>query len=175
MTVDISPNRKAINSRNSVKKRKPNFKRHESWRYKRIKESWRKPRGLDNKMRCERKGWPKPVKVGYRGPRSARGLHPSGYEEILVHNPDEVAEVDAETQAIRIAHTVGIRKRIRITSIARESKIHILNPLVRKPEEERIEEEEELPEELTEDIQESELEEEKTSIKPKRQKKGSES
>ncbi|MCK4933122.1 50S ribosomal protein L32e [Candidatus Bathyarchaeota archaeon] len=175
MTADTPRNRKAINLRKKVKKNNPNFRRHESWRYKRLKTSWRKPRGLDNKMKAQVKGWPKQVKIGYGGPRIARGLHPSGYEEVLVHNPDEAARVNAETQAIRIAHTVGTRKRILITSIAREKEIHILNPLVREVEEERIEEE--LSEEPLLDAEETEPEKEKTLKKPRRQKKskGSES
>jgi large subunit ribosomal protein L32e len=174
MTTDSSPNSKAISLRKSVKKGKPQFKRHESWRYKRLSKAWRRPRGLDNKMRFEVKGWPKTVKIGYRGPKSARGLHPSGYKEILVHKPDDIVEVNAETQAIRIAHAVGIRKRILITSIAREREIHVLNPLVRKLEEERIEEEE-LPEELTEDIQGLEPEEEDAPEETSSPEKGSES
>jgi len=127
----------AVKLRKAVKARKPKFKRHESWRYKRLKENWRKPRGLDNKMRRNVKGWPKSVKVGYGGPRIARGLHPSGYKEVLVHTPDEVAQVDPKTQAIRIAHTV-------------ERGIRVLNPLVGKEvEEEKIEEEELLEEEVS--------------------------
>lgn len=175
MTASTSRSRKAIDLRKKVKKRIPRFRRHESWRYKRLKDSWRKPRGLDNKMKVERKGWPKSVKIGYGGPRIAKGLHPSGYEEVLVHNPDEVASVDPETQAIRIAHTVGIRKRIMITSMAREKKIHVLNPLVRELEEEKLEEE--ISEELVPDAEEIEPEKKKTRKKSRRQKKsrGSES
>jgi large subunit ribosomal protein L32e len=142
--------RTAARLRQTVKAGKPQFRTHESWRYKRLRESWRKPRGLDNKMRLKAKGWPRSVNIGYGGPKVARGLHPSGYSEVIVHTPDEAAEVNPETQVIRIAHAVGVRKRIQITSMAKQSGIRVLNPLVRRTEEERAEEEallEELPEE----------------------------
>ena len=140
--VEKTTAKQAVKLRKTVKARNPHFRRHESWRYKRLKESWRKPRGLDNKMRLKVKGWPKSVNVGYGGPKAVRGLHPSGYEDVLVYTPDEVVQVNPKTQAIRIAHTVGTRKRIQIASIARERKIHLINPLVKKEvEEERIEEE----------------------------------
>ncbi len=157
----------AVKLREAVKSRKPKFRTHESWRYKRVKESWRKPRGLDNRMRLQKKGWPKSVNTGYGGPRIARGLHPSGYEEVIVHNSDETVNVDPEKQAIRIAHSVGTRKRIQITSLAKERRIHVLNPLVRKVEEERVSEEETAEEEVAEESTfEPEKLEEKT--KPKR-------
>ncbi|RJS84304.1 50S ribosomal protein L32e [Candidatus Bathyarchaeota archaeon] len=117
---------KAVKKKKSVKK--PRFRRQESWRYKRIKENWRRPRGIDSKMRKGVKGWPKSPNIGYRSPKEARGLHPSGFKEVLIHNIEELDGVDPETQAIRIAHTVGYRKKIEIINTAREMGIHVLNP-----------------------------------------------
>jgi len=127
---------RALALRQRHKSKKPKFRRQESWRYKRVSEVWRKPDGLDSKMRKKMRGWPKSAEIGYRGPRVARGLHPSGYEEVLVQTVDDLGKVDSETQAIRIAHTVGMKKRAEISIRAGERGIRILNPLPEvKPEE----------------------------------------
>lgn len=110
------------------KHNKPDFKRQESWRYKRVKENWRRPRGIDSKMRKKVKGWPPSPKVGYRSPKKTRGLHPSGYAEVHVQTLDDLMGIDPETQAIRIARTIGARKRFEILARAEEKEIHILNP-----------------------------------------------
>tara|TARA_B100000700_G_C14485096_1_gene596973 strand:+ start:103 stop:351 length:249 start_codon:yes stop_codon:yes gene_type:complete len=67
------------------------------------------------------------VQVGFRGPASVRGLHPSGFEEVLVHNPKEVENVNPETQAVRISSTVGDKKRELIVNKADELKIRVFN------------------------------------------------
>jgi large subunit ribosomal protein L32e len=113
--------------RESIKRRKPSFERFESWRYVRIHEEWRKPKGIDNHMRLSVRGWPSLVKIGYRGPRGARGLHPSGYREVLVHNIGELEEVSGDTEAARIAAGVGRRKRVDIAKRAKELNIRVLN------------------------------------------------
>jgi len=133
-TLEAPPKQRALILRKRAKSKKPDFRRQEGWRYKRLKESWRRPRGIDSKMRNKFKGWPKTVEIGYRGPREARGLHPSGYIEILVHNVDEVDKVDPKTQAIRIAHTVGAKKQVEISAKAIKRGIHILNPKEEKVE-----------------------------------------
>jgi large subunit ribosomal protein L32e len=128
--------------RERLKSKKPIFRRQESWRYKRVSQVWRRPDGIDSKMRRKVRGWPKSVTVGYRGPKEARGLHPSGYEEVLIRNVDDLSRVDPKTQVVRIAHTVGMKKRAEISVRAGEKEIHILNPLPEvKPEEEAAEEE----------------------------------
>ena len=156
---------KSLNIRERAKKKKPEFVRQESWRYVRLKENWRRPRGLDNKMRRKIKGWPPTVSAGYRGPKVARGLHPSGYREVLVHNTEELRKIDPKTQVVRIAHTVGKRKRANIIAEARKRKITILN--VKEVKE--IVKEEKLPEEEPEEKKEAE--EVTEAEKPKRRRK----
>jgi len=127
--------RRLIRLRRRISSKRPRFRRQESWRYVRIKESWRRPRGIDSKMRLKKKGWPPSPSVGYRGPRAVRGLHPSGYEEVLVYNVGDLATIDPETQAIRIAGTVGARKRALILAEAKKRGIKVLNPRFEEVEE----------------------------------------
>lgn len=110
------------------RRKRPEFVRQESWRYKRLDEAWRRPRGKDSRMRLQKSGAPPLVKVGYRGDRDFRGLHPSGFEEVLVSRPEDLEGIDPSRQAIRIAANVGRLKRIRIAEVAREKGIKILNP-----------------------------------------------
>jgi large subunit ribosomal protein L32e len=118
---------KETNPIRRIKRKKPKFVRPESWRYVRVKENWRRPRGLDHKMRLRYRGWPPRVSSGYGGPRATRGLHSSGYREILAHNVEALEGVDPRTQVVRIAHTVGKRKKARILTEARKRKIFVLN------------------------------------------------
>ena len=110
-----------------VKNKKPKFRRQESWRYKRVTDRWRKPHGVDSKMRKKVKGWPASPTVGYQSPKATRGLHPSGYVETRVFNIEDLAGIDPEIQAVRIAHTVGAKKRFDIIAAAEEKGIHVLN------------------------------------------------
>jgi large subunit ribosomal protein L32e len=142
----------ALKLRKRLKRKKPPFIRQESWRYKRVSQVWRKPDGIDSKMRSKLKGWPKLVEIGYRGPRKARNLHPSGYEEVLVRNADDLASLDPKTQAARIAHSVGMKKRAEISLRAGERHIYIVNPL---PKEKPVEEEAEKGKEEGEEAEEA--------------------
>ncbi|MEM3736769.1 MAG: 50S ribosomal protein L32e [Candidatus Bathyarchaeia archaeon] len=114
--------------RAKIKANKPDFIRQESWRYRRVKNRWRRPKGIDSKMRLERKGWPALPKVGYRVPKAARGLHPSGLCEVLVFNSAILERLDPSKYAIRIAGNVGARKRLEILEEARKRGFTVLNP-----------------------------------------------
>jgi large subunit ribosomal protein L32e len=120
-------NEELLAARKKVAEKRPKFVRQESWRYDRLAESWRRPKGKDNKMRKQKSGMPAIVKVGYRGPKAARGLHPSGYTDNVVHNVAELIKLDPKKDAARIAHTVGKRKRIEIISKAIQSGVKVLN------------------------------------------------
>ncbi|MCD6164433.1 MAG: 50S ribosomal protein L32e [Candidatus Odinarchaeota archaeon] len=119
---------KLLELRKKIKSKKPDFVRYESWRYKRVKPNWRKPKGIDSKVREKRKGWIKMPDVGYRSPKVVRGLHPSGFEEVLVYRPEDLEKLDPTKHAVRIAHTVGTRKRLAILEKAEELELVVLNP-----------------------------------------------
>jgi len=116
-----------LRARKKVSSTRPKFVRQESWRYIRLAENWRKPKGIDNKMRKQVSGVPPLVKVGYRGPKKARGLHPSGYRDRLIHNIRDLEKLDPKIDAARIGHSVGRRKRIDIVNKANALGIKVLN------------------------------------------------
>jgi large subunit ribosomal protein L32e len=57
-----------------------------------------------------------------------RGLHPSGFKEVLIQSLKDLERIDKEKEAGRIAHTVGRKKRELIIQKASELGIKILNP-----------------------------------------------
>ena len=118
----------ALSVRKIQSKKQPKFRRQEWFRYRRLsKTGYRKPKGNDSKMRKNRKYRSPMARVGYGKIASARGLHPSGFEEILVHNEFELDGLDPERQAVRIGSKVGNRKRFRIHDRADNLGLRILN------------------------------------------------
>ena len=113
--------------RKQIKKRTPDFLRQEWFRYKRIPNNWRKPDGITSKMRINLKYRPSLVRVGFRGPKESRGLHPSGFQEVMIYNVTDLEAINPKKQAVRIGSTVGTKKRIEIAKKAEELKIRVLN------------------------------------------------
>ncbi len=124
--------KRLLRIRNEMNRRRPKFRRQEWFRYKRLGDAWRRPRGKHSKMR-EHKGYRPPiVDSGYRNPKEVRGLHPSGFIEVLVHTPSELDRVNPEREAIRIGSKVGMKKRLEIEKKAKELGIRVLNPHLRE-------------------------------------------
>ena len=116
--------------RATISGRRPAFKRQEWFRYSKLGEKWRKPKGIHSKMKRCLKRRPPMVDIGYRGPKAVRNLHPSGFEEVLVYNVDGLEGIDPKKQAVRIGGTVGTKKRIAIEDRADELGIRVLNRMV---------------------------------------------
>jgi large subunit ribosomal protein L32e len=123
------------------------FKRDGAGKKKQLEDTWRRPRGLHNKQRRQKKAKGALPTPGYGSPVAVRGLHPSGFREVLVATPDELSGLDSNVFAIRIAGAVGARKRAIIQERALAEGLKVLNPHeikapVAKPEAEEEEVEE---------------------------------
>jgi len=118
----------ALELRSEQKKKTPSFRRTEWFRYKRLSRSgWRAPHGMDSKQRRNYKYRSSLVRVGHGKVAAARGLHPSGFREVMVQNSGDLDSIDPETEAARVGRSVGGRKHEQIYSRADELGIRVLN------------------------------------------------
>jgi|TARA_B110000914_G_scaffold74507_1_gene65498 large subunit ribosomal protein L32e len=114
--------------RSMQKKKQPAFRRQEWFRYKRLSHSgWRKPKGYQSKQRLNMKYRSPMARIGFGKIAAVRGLHSSGFEEVLVHQIADMDSLNPELQAIRIGSTVGNRKRMAIHARADDLGVRILN------------------------------------------------
>ena len=113
--------------RYAIGHKRPQFLRQEWFRFPRLGLKWRKPRGMHSKMRMHYKYRPAVVSIGYRGPKEVRGLHSSGFKEVLIHNPKQLDGIDPKLQAVRIGSSVGTKKRLDIEAKADGLGIRVLN------------------------------------------------
>lgn len=118
---------KLIELRKKMKRKHPKFRRVESWRYKRVKDSWRKARGIDSQTRKKTKSGVRSPGIGYRTPKAIRGIHPSGFEEVNVNQISQLAELNPKIHAIKIASRLGARKRVKLIEVAQQKNFKILN------------------------------------------------
>lgn len=127
--LELEPgSKRLLNVRKRQKLKKPHFVQTDQHKKKKLKDVWRKPRGLHNKKRKYILGKGEMARPGYGSPAAVRGLHPSGFEEVLLSRAKDLDNVDPATQAIRIARTVGQRKRMDIVKKAQSLGLKILNP-----------------------------------------------
>lgn len=115
--------------RKRMKKKRPSFRRVESWRYVRVKDSWRKARGIDSQTRKKTKTGVRSPSVGYRSPKKIRGLHPSGYQEVRINNKNDIEKLNLSPKkhAIKISGRLGSKKRLDLIDYAQKRNFHVLN------------------------------------------------
>ncbi|KAJ6786431.1 hypothetical protein PWT90_10537 [Aphanocladium album] len=105
------------------------FFRHQSDRFKCVDPSWRKPKGIDNRVRRRFRGSIAMPSIGYGSNKKTRYMMPSGHKSFLVNNVKdlELLMMHNRTYAAEIASAVSSRKRIDIIARAKQLGVKVTN------------------------------------------------
>ncbi|KAG9036291.1 60S ribosomal protein L32 [Tulasnella sp. JGI-2019a] len=108
-------------------------RRHQWDRWNRVPESWRKPRGIDNRVRRRFKGQAAMPKIGYGSDKRTKYLMPNGFRRLLVRNVQDVdlLLMHNKTYAAEISRTVGGRQRVKILERAKALGVKVTNSRAR--------------------------------------------
>merc|ERR1711924_37239 len=114
-----------------VKKKTGKFKRHQSDLFDRVGESWRRPKGIDSRVRRKFKGKVLMPNIGYGSNKKTRHILPDGFKKFRVNN---VADLELllmynRTNAAEVAHSVSRKTREAI--VERAFDIKVLNAQAR--------------------------------------------
>lgn len=124
--VGVTP----LNKNTIVKKRTKKFARHQSDQFIRIRDSsWRKPKGIDGRVRRRFKGAIPMPSIGYGSDKLTRNIHPHGFKTVVVHNVKELEMLmmHNRTYAATVGKSVSSRVRRDIVTRAEQLAIRITN------------------------------------------------
>jgi len=114
-----------------IKKRIKKFKRHHSDRYKRLKTSWRRPRGIDSCVRRRFKGKTIMPNIGFGSNSKTRNRNLNGLFKIQIFNVRDLNMLVMSNRKFEaeIGKGVGIKKKGLILKKALNLDIKISNPI----------------------------------------------
>eukprot|EP01016_Furgasonia_blochmanni_P018766 TRINITY_DN211_c0_g1_i1.p1 TRINITY_DN211_c0_g1~~TRINITY_DN211_c0_g1_i1.p1 ORF type:complete len:190 (+),score=74.41 TRINITY_DN211_c0_g1_i1:40-609(+) len=121
---------RSLNRTKIIKKRSKRFVRCEFEDYRgRFSASWRKPRGIDNRIRRRYRGYrPMPV-IGFRTNTKTRYLNPAGFKTFLITNLQDLEVLLTNNRVFsgEIASNLSARKRAQIVRRAAELNVRLTN------------------------------------------------
>jgi large subunit ribosomal protein L32e len=112
-----------------VKKKTNLFNRFESDRHARVGRSWRRPRGIDCRVRRRFRGALKAPKIGYGSNNRTKHLLANYKKKFVVNNVQEleVLLMNNDKYCAEIGAKVGAAKRIQILRRADELAVKVTN------------------------------------------------
>lgn len=162
--------KKLLELRKEKKAKKPDFVRQQGNRIKKLKTTWRQPKGGQSKLRRKFKGhFPHPS-MGFSSPKAVRGLHSSGLKPVNVYTVKDLSEIDAKKEGIVIGK-IGKKKRVEILKEAGKLKLSVLN--IKNPQEyiTKVEEEVKSKKKIAEEREEKKKKSKSESLKKAEEKK----
>jgi ribosomal protein L32E len=97
----------------------------------RVKDRWRKQRGVDNKKRIKKAWAGASPSIGYKNTAAMTGVRINGNRLMLVHSINELQRLISGKALgghdVMIAKGVSNRKRLLMTKLAQKSEIKVTN------------------------------------------------
>merc|ERR1711920_1180673 len=95
----------------------------------RMNPAWRKPRGIDCRVRRKYKGSTLMPNIGYGSAKATKFRMGNGFYKFLVRSPAdlEMLLMHNEKYAVEIAHNLGAKKRKEIVERADQLRLHVTN------------------------------------------------
>ena len=134
---------KPIQRKKIVKKRMNHFVRHESYDYpNKLAASWRRPRGIDNRLRRRYRGQAKMAKIGFGSDNKTKFVNPNGFKKFIINNVNEleVLLMNNRTHSAEIAHNVSSKNRLEIVKRAAQLNVKVTNGNAKLKKEEKKQE-----------------------------------
>ncbi len=115
---------------NKIKKRTKRFTRFESEDYpNKLSASWRRPRGIDNRVRRQYKSNKPLVSIGYGTKREHKHVLPNGFKKLLIRNSAdlEMLLMNNRVYCGEFAHNLSSQKRKVFLERAKQINVKITN------------------------------------------------
>ncbi|MFH0949287.1 MAG: eL32 family ribosomal protein [Candidatus Aenigmatarchaeota archaeon] len=111
-----------------VKRKKPEFRSQDYFRYKKLGEKWRKPRGRQSKLGIKKAGSGKRPSIGYSAQREIKNkiMHENEFlMPFIVSNPSQLEHVPKGSVAV--VASIGMKKAAEIAKKAESLGIKVYN------------------------------------------------
>ena len=114
-------------------KHRKHFDRHQCDRKICVKPSWRRPKGIDGRVRRKFKGAIRMPNVGYATNKRDKHVLPNGFRKYVVHNVGELELLMMHNRVFcaEVAHSVSARKRKDIVERAAQLNVALTNKAAR--------------------------------------------
>ncbi|MBW2988328.1 hypothetical protein DRJ48_00345 [Candidatus Woesearchaeota archaeon] len=113
--------------RKQLKSRIPKFRRQNLGLKKRLKPVWRRPRGVQSKLRLKKKSRGYLVSIGYKLPEAVRGMIDEGLVPVRIANLSKLEELDNKSHCVLLDGRLGLKKKLLIMEAALKKGFKILN------------------------------------------------
>jgi large subunit ribosomal protein L32e len=112
--------------RATSKRKKPRFIRQDAHKAKALEKNWRRPKGITNKVRLQKRGYRRQPETGWGSPVDVKYLSRDGKKMVLVTTVADVEKMNAKTDAAILAHT-GAKRRLVLIATLKKRDITIIN------------------------------------------------